>query len=77
MKFISFTNHIIWSKCSFDNSFSVIIMNEYRIISDSFNVLRTYAEYITPAALIAEELQCPVRDISCLCNASYQDIVVD
>ncbi|CAF1685741.1 unnamed protein product [Rotaria magnacalcarata] len=37
---------------------------------------RTYAEYITPSVLLAEQLHCTVGDISCFRRASYQDIVV-
>ncbi|CAF2497490.1 unnamed protein product [Rotaria sp. Silwood2] len=35
---------------------------------------RTYEQYITPATLLAEVLQCAVGDISCLRKASSQDI---
>jgi acetylcholinesterase/cholinesterase len=35
---------------------------------------RTYAEYITPAVLLAEELHCAASDISCLRRQTYQDI---
>lgn len=35
---------------------------------------RTYAEYVTPAVLLAEELQCPIGNISCLRRKSAQDI---
>ena len=36
---------------------------------------RTYDEYITPGVLLAEQLNCPYRNISCFRAASYQQIV--
>jgi carboxylesterase type B len=41
-----------------------------------FLLLRTYAEYFTPTALLAEQLHCTVSNLSCFRAASYQDIVV-
>ncbi|CAF4280551.1 unnamed protein product, partial [Adineta steineri] len=35
---------------------------------------RTYAEYIAPAVLLAEQLKCAVADINCLRRQTYQDI---
>ncbi|CAF1482893.1 unnamed protein product [Adineta steineri] len=35
---------------------------------------RTYAEYIAPAVLLAEQLKCAVGDINCLRRQTYQDI---
>lgn len=37
---------------------------------------RTYAEYITPGVLLAEQLHCHYGDMQCLRNASYQEIIV-
>ncbi|CAF1317591.1 unnamed protein product [Rotaria sp. Silwood1] len=37
---------------------------------------RTYAEYITPAVLLTEYLNCTVGNISCLRRKSFQDIAV-
>ena len=39
-------------------------------------LFRTYAQYMTPTVLLAEQLQCAARDLSCFRNASYQSIVV-
>jgi carboxylesterase type B len=39
-------------------------------------LFRTYLEYITPSVLFAEQLHCPIGDIACFRNASYQDIVL-
>ncbi|CAF4442208.1 unnamed protein product [Rotaria magnacalcarata] len=36
---------------------------------------RTYAEYITPTVLLAENLNCTVGNLECFRRATYQDIV--
>ena len=40
------------------------------------NILfRTYAEYVTPSVLLAEQLHCTIEDLNCFRRASFQDII--
>ena len=39
-------------------------------------IFRTYAEYVTPSVLLAEQLKCAIGDIACFRAASYQKIVL-
>lgn len=54
--------------------FGRIISVVFSTIYFSYNY-RTYAEYITPAVLLAEELHCIYGDIACLRAVSADDII--
>lgn len=63
------------SECSRDNSFQVVRKTIEMFSLFVLKNFRTYAEYVTPGVLLAEELKCQYGDVACLRNATYQEII--